>query len=159
MGTASRSGWSEGGSDADEVERRALEELDVVLGVLAGVEDQGEPPSRLADLVGAEFREAGGQLVDHLGELGDIGLVAGIGVGDQRDAAVDGNDQAKADQAQIGPFLLGVAPLGDRGAVVGGVDVGGEVRHVEHQARYLDLELVDDMGHDAPLDLSQLLGR
>jgi hypothetical protein len=40
-------------------------------------------------------------------------------VGADRHPAVAGHHQPKADQAQINPFLLGLAALGDRGALVG----------------------------------------
>ncbi len=77
-------------------------------------------------------------------------------MGHQRDAPVNGDDQPQANQSQIAAFLLGVAPLGDRGPVVGTVDVGGEVGHVQHQARQVDLEGVHHRGPDPPFDLSQL---
>ena len=70
-------------------------------------------------IVARQGLETAGQLADHVPELGDVGPVARVGVADQGDAAVDRDDQAEADYAQVGPFLLGVAPLGDRGAVVG----------------------------------------
>jgi hypothetical protein len=40
-------------------------------------------------------------------------------VGDQRDPAVAGDDQARADQAQIDPVLCGLAALGNRRRFVG----------------------------------------
>ena len=55
----------------------------------------------------------GGQHVDHGGELGDLGLVAGVGVPGQRDAAVAGDHQAQARQAQVGEPLPGLAALGE----------------------------------------------
>jgi len=78
-------------------------------------------------------------------------------VADQRDTAVDGDDQPETHDAQVGALLLGMATLRDRCPVVGGVDVGGEVGHVQHQTRHLDGELGDHAGDDAPLDLGQLL--
>jgi hypothetical protein len=138
---------------ADEVERRALDELVVALGVLAGVEHQREPPGLRA---AGQCLEAGGELADHRRELGHVGAVAGIGVRHQRDAAVDGDHQAQPDEAEIGPLLLGVAPLGDRGPVVGRVDPGGEVGHVQHQPRQVDPEGFDHGRHDPALDLVEL---
>ena len=61
-----------------------------MLGVLAGVEDEGELARTFGDRA-----EAGDEFIDHLGELGDIGAVAGIGMGDERDAAVSGDDEAR----------------------------------------------------------------
>jgi hypothetical protein len=80
---------------------------------------------------GADRGVPGRQLVDHVRELGDVGFVAGVGVPGQRDAAVPGDHQAQADQAKIGALLLRLAPLADRRLVVGGVDEGGEVGHVQ----------------------------
>ena len=104
-----------GGHRPDVVQPGAGQVGEVVLGVLPGVEDHrhvrgaGRDPGRGADrLVLAE------QLVDHGGELGDVGPVAGVGVPGQRDPAVPGDHQAQADQPQVGAFLLGLAPLRDR---------------------------------------------
>jgi len=58
------------------------------------------------------------QLINHRGELGHVGPVTRIGVAGDRHATVAGHDQPEADQAQIDPFLLGLAALGDRGALV-----------------------------------------
>ncbi len=100
---------------------------------------------------------AGPQEVDHGGELGDVGAVAGVGVGDQRDTAVAGDDQAEPDQTQIGAFLFGLAALGDRRLGVAGVDVGGEVGHVQRQRGQVEVEGLDH-GHGEPvLDLGELL--
>ena len=49
-----------------------------------------------------------------IGELGDIGPVAGVGVPGQRDPAVPGDHQPGPDDPQVRSLLLGVAPLGDR---------------------------------------------
>jgi hypothetical protein len=136
------------------VQRRALDQGLVVLRVLAGVIDEGEPTG-----VAGAHGEADDELLDELRELGHVGLVAGIGVAEERDAAVGGHDEAEAeaDDAQVRPLLLGVTALGDRGVLVARVDVGGEVGHVEHQARQVDGEDLDHAGHDAPLDLCQML--
>ncbi len=106
--------------------------LDVGLvgcGVLAGVIDQ-----RQVVAVGGQGSPPLHELGDDPGELGDVGPVAGIGVRTQGDAAVGGDHQTETDKTQVGPFLFGMAPLGDRGPVVGRVDVGREVGHVQHQA-------------------------
>ena len=76
---------------------------------------------------------------------------------DERDAAVCRDDKAEADEAKVGSLLLGVAALGDRGAVVRGVDIGGEVRHVEHESREVDGEHFEQASDDATLDLLQLV--
>lgn len=44
-------------------------------------------------------------------------------MGQQRDAAVAGDDQPQSDQAQVGSFLLRFAPLRDRRLAVAGVSM------------------------------------
>ena len=125
--------------------RSAAQVREVGLGVLPGVEHHG-------DVRGGQVRPAAAQTasyracscVDHVGELGDVGAVAGVGVPDQRDPAVPGDDQAEPDQAQVGAFLLGLAPLRDRRLVVAGVDEGGEVGHVQRHAGHVQAEGPDD---------------
>jgi hypothetical protein len=75
----------------------------VVAAVLTGVIDHRQ---RLDVL--DHVPVAGHQLVDHCGELGDIGPVPRIGMGDHRDPAVAGDHQRQPDQAQVGAFLLGL---------------------------------------------------
>lgn len=119
---------------------------------MPGIEDHGQLPR-----VGAEAAVAGRQLVDHVGELGDIRTVAGIGVREQRDAAVAGDHQAEPDQAQVRAFLLGLAPTGlprERCRV----DEGGHIGHIQRQRRRVHTEHVDDPRRDAPLDLDQRRG-
>ena len=50
----------------------------------------GGDPGRVADRL-----VAAAQLGDHVRELGDVGLVAGVGVPGQRDPAVPGDDEAR----------------------------------------------------------------
>jgi hypothetical protein len=142
-----------GGQRADVVELGFGELGEVGLGVLPGVEDDGQRVG-----LAAEGAVAAGQLVEDGAELGDVGLVARVGVGGQRDAAVAGDDQAEADQAQVEPFLLGLAPLGQRGARVGGVDERGEVGHVQREGGDVQAEGGDGAQRDPPLDLGQRLG-
>ena len=78
-------------------------------------------------------------------------------MGDERDAAVGGDDEPETEDAQVGPLLLGMAALGDRSTLVPRVDPGGEVCHVEHEARAVYREGPDHLGHDAALDLLDLL--
>jgi hypothetical protein len=116
-----------------------------------GVIDQGE----CFDAVG-RFPVAGEEFVDERGELGDVGPVAGVGVGDQRDPAVAGDDQAQADQARIDPFLFGLAARRDRRRFVGRVDERGEVRHVQDQSGQVQGESGDDTPADLSLDRVQI---
>ena len=109
------------------------------------------PSSALADRP-----EALDQFVDHVGELGGVVAVPLIGVADQRDATVDGDHEPQTDQSQVVSLLLGLAPLGDGGTVVGRIDEGGEVRHVEREPRDVDLVGLDHALGDPALDLDQL---
>jgi hypothetical protein len=49
---------------------------------------------------------AGKEFAQEMGELGDVGAVAGVGVAEQRDRAVAGDDQAKSDQPQSTRFCF-----------------------------------------------------
>jgi hypothetical protein len=92
---------------------------------------------------------------DDVGELGDVVLVARVGMRADRDPAVGGHDQAEPDESQVGPFLFGVAPLGDVGPVVDRIDVGGEVGHVQHQPGQVQPELGDHLVHQPTFDLNE----
>ncbi|HWG63796.1 MAG TPA: hypothetical protein VG253_19070 [Streptosporangiaceae bacterium] len=146
-----------GGQRADEGKRRAVEQLVVAAGVLPGVVDEGEAVALAIVAVREQRREAGDKLVDHRLELGDIGLVARVGVADQGDAAVGGHHQTEPADAQVVSLLLGVSALRDRGTLVGRVDPGGEVRHIEHEAREVDRERLDHGRDDATLDLLEAI--
>jgi hypothetical protein len=85
-----------GGHGPYVVQPAAGQVREVGLAVLPGIEDHGHVrrrsrhPGRIADrLVTAA------QLSDHGGELGDIGLIAGVGMPGQRGPAVPGDDQAQ----------------------------------------------------------------
>ncbi|MGH3322532.1 MAG: hypothetical protein ACRDN9_20620, partial [Streptosporangiaceae bacterium] len=65
-------GW---GQRPDVVQARLDQGGEVRLGVLPGVEDHGQLTG-----AGTEPAVAGGQLVDHGGELGDVRLVTWVGV-------------------------------------------------------------------------------
>jgi hypothetical protein len=69
------------------------------------------------------------------------------------DAAAGGHDQAEPTDTYVGPFLLGMAPLGYRGLVVGRGDPGGEIGHVEHEPAHVDAEGLDHAGDGAALHL------
>ena len=143
---------------ADEVQWYAVEGLVVVVGVLPGVIDDGEERTGTGTGTGTgqKRREAGDELAHHCPGLGDIGLAARIGVGDERDATVGRDDQSEPADAQVASLLPGVSPHRDRGTAVSRVDPGGEVRHVEHEAREADLEPLDHARDDPALDLLQL---
>ena len=150
-GMASRSGCSEGGSEPTKCSPSPAR--------WSWLAAELWPASKttVSSLHAAgELLVAGDQLVDDGGELGDVGPVARVGVGDQRDPAVAGDHQRQADQAQVVAFLLGLAALGDRRLVVGRVDEGGEVGHVQHQPGQVQAEPVRPSPAEPALDLGQL---
>ena len=119
------------------VQPGARQHREVGVGVLPGVEDHRHFRSRLSAAAcrGGQGGMPGGQGLDHVRELGDVGPVAGVGVAQQRDAAVAGDHQAQPDQPQVRALLLGLAALRDRCLLIPGVDEGGEVGHVQgHRA-------------------------
>ena len=90
------------------MQARARQQRGVGLGVLLGVEDDCHIGAVLPGCGQDGVR--GGQGGDHLRELGDAGLAAGLGMGQQRDAAVAGHDQPDAGQPQVRAFLLDLGP-------------------------------------------------
>lgn len=139
-----------GRQGADEADPGCLDALVVGGGVLPRVVDHGQR------LHAAGQRAVSAQeVVDDAGELGDVGLVAGVGTGQDRDAAVAGGHHRQADQAQVDAFLLGLAALGQVRLVVAGVDEGGEVGHVEDQPRKVQAERGDHAAAQLRLDLCQ----
>ena len=77
-------------------------------------------------------------------------------MGDQRDPAVAGHHQGQADQPQVGSFLLGLTPLRDQGTIVGRVDVGREVGHVQHQPGQVKTEFADYPSTQLSFDHAQV---
>ena len=106
--------------------------------VLSGVVDHRQRLHR-----GGQCTVPGHQFLDDHGELGDVGAIPGVGVRHHGYPAVAGHHQRQPDQPQIHAFLFRFAALSDRGAVVGRVDVGGEVGHVQHQPGQVQPELGD----------------
>ena len=145
-----------GGHRPDVAQVRPGQVGEVGSGVLPGVEHHRHLGG-LLPAGGADRGMPGGQDADHGGELGDVGLVAGVGVPGQRNAAVPGDDQAQADQAQVGALLLGLPALGDRGALVAGIDEGGEVGHVQGDRGAVHAGRADDGQRDPVADFTQFL--
>ncbi len=155
-GQLGQAGAVGGGHRPDVAQARPGEVGEVGARVLPGVEHHRHL-GRLLAAGSADRGVPGGHDVDHGGELGDVGLVAGVGVPGQRDAAVAGDDQAQAGQPQVGALLLGLAPLGDRGALVAGIDESGEVGHVQGDGGAVHAGRIDDGQRDPAGDLLQLL--
>ena len=124
--------------------------------VLPGVEDHRQRGRRGSTPTLGQCGVPGHQQVDHVRELGDVGPVARVGMGDQRHPAVAGDDQTEPDDPQVGSLLFGLAPRGDGRLVVGGVDVGGEVGHVQRQGGDVEPEPFDHGQSDPLLDLGEL---
>ena len=118
-----------GDERADEVERALLDGLQIVLGVVALVEDESD----VASAVGEKLT-ALGQLVGDTAEGDGIVLVTGIGVVEERHVTIGGDEQREPEDAQIGAPLLAVPALGQLRAGVEAVDKSEEVGGVEQQA-------------------------
>ncbi len=147
-----------GGHRPDVVQPGAGQVREVVRGVLPGVEDDRHVRGpRRQPGCGAHRLVPGFQLVDHAGELGDVGPVPGIGVPGQRDPAVPGDHQAEADQPQVRAFLLGLAALRDRRPAVRRRDERREVGHVEGDGGHVHAAGLHDRHRDRAAGLLQLL--
>ncbi len=145
-----------GGHRSDVVQPGGGQVGEVRVRVLPGVEDDRHLGLRLA-AGGADLGMPAGQRIDHGLELGDVGLVAWVGVPGQRDPAVAGDHQAQPGQPQVGALLLGLAALGDRRLLVAGIDEGGEVGHVQGHRRAVQPGCTHDPQRDRLADLLQLL--
>jgi hypothetical protein len=86
-----------GRQGSEEPDPGGLELLMVGRRVLPGVVDHGQRLNAVD-----QQSVAGDQFVQHGGELGDVGAVAGVGMRDDRDTTVTGHDQRQTDQPQIG---------------------------------------------------------
>jgi len=94
----------------------------VMLGVVPFVVDQGEVLS-LADDALHPLADSG----ERVGKPPGIHRIAFIDVRIQGNLPVPGHPQSQAELAQIEPFLLRVAPLGSRGALIATRQVGEKV--------------------------------
>src|SRR5262249_36844454 len=82
---------------------------------------------------GQELPVPASQLGQDLAEGNAVGLIAGVDLPEQRDVEVGRDHQGQADHAEVGPFALGMAALGqagpglrgDEGVGVGGIEGGG----------------------------------
>jgi len=136
--------WDQG---ADEVKRSLLDQLEVILGVVALVKDQGEVMDSFA-----QGTAPLGQLVGHATEGGGIMLVAGIGMVQQGDLSVGRDQEGQTEEAQVVPSVFAVASLGKGGPVVEAVDKGKEVRGIKEQTSQIEAKARDCGGGDLLLD-------
>ncbi len=146
-GDGQQVGMLGGHERADEMERAALDLREVLPGVVALVEDQRDALGGAGDLAAAPG-EVGGEAL----EQGRVGAVAGIGAMQQRQAEVGRDEQRDAYDAQRLAALLAVAALGQRGALVEGVNVGEEVGGVEQHLAQVDAELAGHGGDEVAFD-------
>jgi hypothetical protein len=84
--------------------------------------------------------------------------VAGVDVVEEGDVEILGDEQREAHDAQVGPLLLALAPLGQGRGRIEAIDEGIEVRRVVQQAGELDLEALDEGAGEVLLDGADFLG-
>ena len=110
---------------------------EVGLGVVALVEHHGHGGG-----VHPDSLQAGHKLGECRREDLGVGSVAGRGDVAQGDAVIRRAGQGQSHEAQVEALVLGVAPLGDVRAAVGGGDEGVEVGRVVDQGLGVDAELI-----------------
>jgi len=137
--------WYQG---ADEVERPLLDSLEVFLRVIALVKDQCDVLDPLAQGT-APLRD----FVGHGGKGSGIMLIARIGVVQQWDVAIGGDQQGQAEEAQVVPSLFAVAPLRKPCPAVEAVNEGKKVGGIKKQAPQIEAKARDGRGGDLPFDI------
>jgi len=141
-----------GHEGADEVERSLSDGIKVFLRVVSLVKDQGKVTDPLA-----QDAAPLGQFFGDTAKGGGIMLVACIGVMQQRDVAVGGDQQRQAQEAQVIPSILAVASLGKCRTVVKAVDEGKEIGGIKEQASQIEAKARDGGGGDLLLNGSDSL--
>jgi len=136
-----------GHEGADEVEGSLSHGIEVFLRVVSLVEDQRDVTDALAQ--GAAPL---GQFLGNTAEGCGIVLVTCIGVMQQRDVAVGGNQQGQAQEAQIVPSIFAVASLGKDSAVVKAVNEGKKIGGIKEQASQIEAKTRDGGGGDLLFD-------
>ena len=81
-----------------------------------------------------------------------IHRIALVDVGIQGDLPVTGHHEGQAELAQIEAFLLGVAPLGDGGALIAAGQVGEKVGGVVDKGVQFEVEVIDHGAGELCLD-------
>ena len=89
---------------AHEVERAIPDDLQGVRGVIPLVENEGDVGRPLG-----EGPAAGQELIGHALEGHRVVLIPRVGVMEERDLTIGGDQQGEAQQPEIGPALLGPA--------------------------------------------------
>lgn len=136
--------WHQG---TDEVEGPLLDSLEVFLRIIALVKDQSDVLDPLA-----QGTAPLSQLLGHGGKGRGIMLVARIGVVQQWDVAIGGDQQGQTEEAQVVPSLFAVAPLRKPCPAVEGVDEGKKVGGIKKQASQIEVKVRDSRGGELLFD-------
>jgi len=142
-----------GHQGADEVERPLFDRLEIFLRVIPLVKNQRDVLDPLA-----EGPASLGQFFSYAGEGRGIMLVAPIGVVQQGDVAVGGDQERQTQEAQVVPSLFAMPPLGECGPVVEGVDEGEKVGGIKDQTTQIEAKARDGGGSALPFDEYDGLG-
>lgn len=138
-----------GNKRANEMVGRSVQGADVLFGVVPFIENQGNTPTLLL-----EHLVAGNQIVQNPAESDGVVLVSFIDLGEQRDMKIPRNQKRQANDAKIGAFGLGMAPLGQLGGIVRGkegVEVGGVVK----ERSQINVESFDQSPRNVVFDLRE----
>src|SRR6185503_13410634 len=127
----------------DEMERPLVDGGEVLLGVVALVENQRDVACTLP-----QFAAAPGEFGRNGAKGLRVMLVTSIDMMEQRDIPVRGDEQGETDQAQIGASLFAVSSLRKGGVKVETIDEGEEVGGIEEQAAQIEAELSHGSGAD-----------
>ena len=119
--------------------RALIEPRLIGLALIALIVDQRDPLDALR-----EEAVAGQQGFGHRGEGGGVVGVAGVNVVKQGDMEIAGDQQRQPHDPQVHALLFALAPLGERGRGIEGVDEGIEVGRMVEEAGRINLEALDE---------------
>jgi len=120
----------------DEVERPLVDGGEVLLGVVALVENQSDVACPMP-----QFAAAPGEIGRDKAKGFRVMLVASVDMMEQRDVPVGGDEQGETEQAQIGASLFAVSSLRKGGAEIEAIDEGEEIGRIEEQVAQIEAEL------------------
>ena len=135
------------GQGADEVIGGGPEVSQIVGGVVAFIEDEGDVLAMLLEPAIAldQARNDGSQGFA-------VMLVARVGVVKQGHMEIQADQQGDADKAQIAAVFFAFAPLRQLAGWVEGIDKGKEIGGVVGQAMQVEVEFAQQVGHEVGLD-------
>jgi hypothetical protein len=137
---------------AHEVDGAGPDDRQGVRGVIPFVEDEGDVGHPLGERL-----TAGQELLGHALEGHRVVLIARVGVMEERDLTIGGDQEGEAQQPEIGPALLAVAPLRQRGARVEAIEEGEKVGGVEQQTPEIQAEPCDGCAGQLVFDSGDVL--